>query len=140
MPNLASWPRNSSIPFHLTLTGSSPSDNLDLGSLALNFQLLQRIRVVAKGMIEDHHTIRHSSEDEAIAKGRDGRHAKGDFAVLITGDWLEPSIASNEGCEAQRIITGELQVGMLPSFINGGLSIRVSSAYPSIRATDWLFS
>ena len=129
MPNLSSWSRNRSIPFHLTLFGTSSSPNdLDLGSLAINFELFQRIRVVAKGMIDDHHAVRHSSEDQAITRDSDGKHVKGDFVVTISGDWFEPPAMSSDGYEAKRIITGHMRVGMMPSFVNGGLSIRVSSA------------
>jgi hypothetical protein len=127
VPDLSSWSRNRGIPFHLTLaaTSTSPTD-LDLRELAVNFQLFQRIRVVANGFFEDHHAIRHSSEDEAITKGGDGKHIKDDFAVTIAGDWSLPATTSSTGYEAKRIIAGEFRIGMMPSFVNGGLSIRVS--------------
>lgn len=137
VPGLSSWSRNRAIPFHLTLTGTSPASNdLDLRSLAVNFQLFQRIRVVANGLFEDHHAIRHSSEDEAVTQGSDGKHVKDDFAVTIAGDWVVPSVTSSTGCEAKRIITGDFRIGMPPSFINGGLSIRVSRAVLLFPATD----
>ncbi|KAI5448943.1 hypothetical protein NCC49_005738, partial [Naganishia albida] len=71
VPELRSWPRNQAIPFHLRIT--TTNTGFDLSTIAINFQLFQKIRVVAKGMFEDHDTVRHSSEAEG-RKGRDGKH------------------------------------------------------------------
>jgi hypothetical protein len=124
VPDLRSWPRNQAIPFHLRITTTNTA--FDLSTIAINFQLFQKIRVVAKGMFEDHDTVRHSSEVEEVRKGRDGKHKREEFAVDVAGDWVASSEKNGalEG-EVTRVVMGTFKVGMLPSFVNGGLSCKV---------------
>lgn len=84
--------------------------------------------MVAKGMYEDHDAVRHSAEDDGVRRGREGKHAREEFAVDVVGDWTEPFVQSkgSEGFEGRRVVVGSFKVGMLPSFVNGGLSIKVS--------------
>lgn len=81
---------------------------------------------MAKGMFEDHDTVRHSSEVEEVRKGRDGKHKREEFAVDVAGDWVASSEKNGalEG-EVTRVVMGTFRVGMLPSFVNGGLSCKV---------------
>ena len=78
-------------------------------------------------MFEDHDAVRHSSEVEELRKGREGKHAREEFEVEVVKDWVgvpEKNEAS-EG-ETTRVVEGTFRVGMMPSFVNGGLSCKVS--------------
>ena len=83
------------------------------------------IRVVAKGETEDHGTIRHSS---TTWNGVDGKHVEKDFSAGERAAWtLDWAYNKELGLwESTRIIVGCFEVAMLPSFINGGLSVKVS--------------
>ncbi|KAJ9116269.1 hypothetical protein QFC24_006786 [Naganishia onofrii] len=130
VPHVPSWPKDAQIPFHFTITATStaqPDPNLpntlNLSSVAVDFQLRQMIRVVAKGETEDHGTIRHSS---TTWNGVDGKHVEKDFSAGERAAWtLDWAYNKELGLwESTRIIVGCFEVAMLPSFINGGLSVK----------------
>ncbi|KAJ9093880.1 hypothetical protein QFC21_006253 [Naganishia friedmannii] len=139
VPPVQSWPRNQPIPFHLIATASCPSSGstaapeaIDIDDLVVNFQLFQKIRVVAKGFYEDYDTVRHSSPvaQEKANDGKDGttngKYRGGDFSVEAPDKWATEWRRSKEGDAwvSDKVIVGSLKVGMLPSFVNGGLSIK----------------
>ncbi|KAJ9108176.1 hypothetical protein QFC20_003538 [Naganishia adeliensis] len=123
VPGVPTWPRNQPIPFHLRITTTNTT--FDLSAIAINFQLFQKIRVVAKGMFEDHDAVRHSSEVEEVRKGREGKHAREEFEVEVMRDWVGLP-EKNEALEGEitRVVEGTFRVGMMPSFVNGGLSCK----------------
>jgi hypothetical protein len=123
VPGVPSWP-SQPIPFHLRITITNTS--FDLTAIAINFQLFQKVRVVAKGMFEDHDAVRHSSEVEEVRKGRVGRHAREEFMVEVVRDWVGvPEKKEALKGEITRVVEGTFRVGMLPSFVNGRLSCKV---------------
>jgi hypothetical protein len=170
VPPIQSWPRNQPIPFHLTATATAtatafspsnsapapPPTDIDLSDLVLNFQLFQKIRVVAKGSYEDYDTVRQSSavapekgqENGQENGGNDGDHGNGnglvsgsakyrggDFSVHAPDQWATEWRRSESGggdanaWVSEKVVVGSFKVGMLPSFVNGGLSIKVRRAH-----------
>ncbi|KAJ9114041.1 hypothetical protein QFC22_005861 [Naganishia vaughanmartiniae] len=139
VPPVQSWPRNQPIPFHLLATASCPCPSttpapatIDLSDLVVNFQLFQKIRAVAKGFYEDYDTVRHSSPvaQEKANEGNDGnvngKFQSRDFSVDAPDKWATEWKRSKEGDAwvSDKVIVGSFKVGMLPSFVNGGLSIK----------------
>ncbi|KAJ9117411.1 hypothetical protein QFC24_006507 [Naganishia onofrii] len=163
VPPIQSWPRNQPIPFHLTATATAsspyssttstsappptPPTDIDLSDLVPNFQLFQKIRVVAKGSYEDYDTVRQSSA-VAPEKGQDNvgndgddengnglvsgsaKYRGGDFSVHAPDQWATEWRRSEGGggdanaWVSEKVVVGSFKVGMLPSFVNGGLSIK----------------
>lgn len=175
VPPIQSWPRNQPIPFHLTATATAsspyssttstsappptPPTDIDLSDLVLNFQLFQKIRVVAKGSYEDYDTVRQSSavapekgqdkgQENVGNDGDDGnglvsgsaKYRGGDFSVHAPDQWATEWRRSEGGggdanaWVSEKVVVGSFKVGMLPSFVNGGLSIKVRRAHTHASA------
>ncbi|KAJ9105838.1 hypothetical protein QFC19_003408 [Naganishia cerealis] len=122
--------QNEDIPFHFTITAASKTqpdynspDALDISSVAVNFRLWQNIRIVAKGFVEDQPTVRYSS---ATANAVDGKQVEKDFSAQVRATWSSKWVYMKESdlWESTKTMVGCFRVGMLPSFVNGGLSTK----------------